>query len=145
MLMNQHQARRALGRGWHSAAERSLKSLLQPWAVGHRFRPQVRIGAHRADFACPRLKLVVEVAGHRSLRAQALREAAFRKEGWQVLRYSAHEVVEGPEDVCWAIAYECERRSQMMRRRAAWRRVERTGTRDHDGWRVSGQTGLLAA
>lgn len=105
----------------------ALWTMLRRGQLGHRFERKRRIGPYHADFACPALKLVVEVdsparAQRMGREATAKRLAFFHREGWSVVRYWAHEVLEAPEDVLWAIDYECASRRRATPRRARLRR-----------------------
>jgi very-short-patch-repair endonuclease len=64
---------------------------------GFRFRRQFPIGPHFADFACPRLRLTVEIDGtsHWSEDAQArdaTRRAFLQRAGWHEIRVSNDDV-----------------------------------------------------
>lgn len=64
--------------------------------TGFPFRRQLVIGNHIVDFACTKLRLVVEVDGaaHDSRRARfdARRDASLRSLGWCVLRIPEHDI-----------------------------------------------------
>jgi len=62
---------------------------------GHRFRRQFQIGPFIADFACPQLRLVIEVDGgqHADSASDALRELWLQSEGWKVVRFWNNEVL----------------------------------------------------
>ena len=63
--------------------------------TGFAFRRQLVIGEHIADFACTKVRLVVEVDGeYHEERAHPdrARERALNKLGWQVLRVGEHQV-----------------------------------------------------
>ena len=63
--------------------------------TGFAFRRQLVIGEHIVDFACTKVRLVVEVDGgyheHRE-RHDAARDRALGKLRWHVLRVGEHEV-----------------------------------------------------
>jgi len=64
--------------------------------LGVLFRRQVRVGRYVADFAAPAARLVIEVDGPWHTRrgaADALRDRAFERAGWRVLRLPAELVV----------------------------------------------------
>jgi very-short-patch-repair endonuclease len=78
---------------------------------GVRFRRQVPIGKHIADFACHRFKLVVELDGgqHGSesgIAADALRTSDLAEYGFHVLRFWNSDVFEGLEGVVDRIRHE---------------------------------------
>ena len=80
-------------------AERILWSELRDHRLGGvGFRRQVPIGSYAADFVCHAAKLVIEIDGgqHFSARgeqADAKRAAAIEAKGFQVLRFSNHDVM----------------------------------------------------
>jgi very-short-patch-repair endonuclease len=64
--------------------------------TGFAFRRQLVIGHHIVDFACTKVRLVVEVDGsahERRERHDAARDRALAGLGWQVLRVAEHDVV----------------------------------------------------
>ncbi|MFN3932696.1 MAG: endonuclease domain-containing protein [Brevundimonas sp.] len=90
-------------------AERRLWELLRAGRIdGHRFRRQQPIGRFFADFACDRLRLLLEIDGgvHR-LDEVILRDHWRRTEleglGWTVLRFANNEVTERPDRILAAI------------------------------------------
>jgi very-short-patch-repair endonuclease len=82
---------------WRTPRSRQLEGL--------RFRRQFHIGHYIADFACPDLRLVVEVDGgqHADSAYDAARDAWMQERGWTVLRFWNNEVMENPEGVFAAI------------------------------------------
>jgi very-short-patch-repair endonuclease len=71
---------------------------------GLKFRRQHPIGPFFADFACVARKLVVEIDGeHHALQREAdsRRTDLMEQAGWRVIRFSASEAVQNPENV-WA-------------------------------------------
>ncbi|WP_137181560.1 endonuclease domain-containing protein [Roseomonas sp. AR75] len=74
-------------------------------ALGATFRRQHAIPPYIADFACVELRLVVEVDGgqHGDMR-DAVRDAAMREAGWNVLRFWNNEVTENLDGVLLRIA-----------------------------------------
>jgi very-short-patch-repair endonuclease len=63
--------------------------------TGFAFRRQLVIGKHIVDFACTKVRLVVEVDGasHEGrARHDGARDRALNKQGWQVLRVQDHHV-----------------------------------------------------
>ena len=72
--------------------------------IGMRFRRQHPIGPFIADFACPLLRLVVEIdGGTHSTDAEVAydrrREAFINSRGWRVIRFQNWEVYEHMEMV----------------------------------------------
>lgn len=69
---------------------------------GFRFRRQVAIDRYVVDFVCPQAKLVVEVKGgqHQVQSSyDAGRTALLERQGYRVLRYWNHDVLQSVEDV----------------------------------------------
>jgi len=69
---------------------------------GSHFRRQARIGRYIADFACHRLKLIVEVDGGQHALRTALdsnRTAFFETKGYRVLRYWNNDVLTNMDGV----------------------------------------------
>ena len=63
--------------------------------TGFAFRRQLVIGEYIVDFACTKVRLVLEVDGgyhQERARHDAARERALNKLGWHVLRVGEHEV-----------------------------------------------------
>lgn len=86
------------------------------WGLISRLRPkftrQLPIGPYFADFACRRVKLVVELDGsqHAESKRDERRDKFLRQEGWTILRIWNSELDENPEGVFQAIvnrAAEC--------------------------------------
>ncbi|WP_047309820.1 endonuclease domain-containing protein, partial [Rhodopseudomonas palustris] len=76
---------------------------------GFSFKRQVPIGPYIADFACHAKKLVVELDGGQHFadeaeRADAARTAAIEARGFQVIRFSNHEVMTNRAGVLQSIA-----------------------------------------
>ena len=77
--------------------------------LGCQFRCQHPIGPYIADFACVRLKLVVEVDGEthstdQERRHDARRTAFLEADGWSVIRFWNHEVKSNTDGVVSTIA-----------------------------------------
>ena len=75
---------------------------------GVRFRRQHPVGPYIADFYCPAAKLVVEIDGEAHDRGDGpehdqKRDAFLNENGYQVLRVSAAEVMNAPNEVAAAI------------------------------------------
>ncbi len=85
-------------------AEKKLWRLLRHEQMGKRFRKQHPIGNYVADFACLEPKLIIELDGgqHNDLEAMAYdaaRTAFFETQGFRVLRFWNHEVLNNREGV----------------------------------------------
>jgi very-short-patch-repair endonuclease len=75
---------------------------------GHRFRRQHPIGRYVADFACDRLRLILEIDGGIHDRDDVILRDHFRQMelealGWTVLRFRNEEVLTRPERITAAI------------------------------------------
>ncbi|GAA0653587.1 endonuclease domain-containing protein [Brevundimonas lenta] len=75
---------------------------------GHKFRRQHPIGRWYADFACDRLRLVIELdGGIHALDEVALRDHLRQQQieglGWTVLRFTNKAVLDHPEALIAAI------------------------------------------
>jgi very-short-patch-repair endonuclease len=98
-------AARQLRRAMTPAEQRLWFYLRRRQLGGCRFRRQHPIGSFVVDFACIERCCVVEVDGSQHLdseRDQA-REAWLRRQGFRVLRYWNHDVLERTEQVLAAI------------------------------------------
>ena len=90
-------------------AERGVWALLRGGKIdGHKFRRQHPVGRYFADFACERLKLIIEVDGgiHRLdevILRDHLRQAELETMGWTVLRFTNEEVLGHPERLILAV------------------------------------------
>jgi very-short-patch-repair endonuclease len=90
-------------------AERKLWETVRAGRLpGLSFRRQVPIGRYIADFFCPEHKLILEVDGgqHAEMAAagrDAERTAWLEANGYRVLRFWNHEVLENPEGVVTTI------------------------------------------
>ena len=86
-------------------AERRLWQRLRGAQIdGHRFRRQHPIGRYFADFACDRLRLIIEIDGGVHERDDVvlrdyLRQAELESLGWTVLRFSNEEALSLPERI----------------------------------------------
>ena len=79
--------------------------------TGFPFRRQLVIGEHIVDFACTKVRLVVEVDGayhEERSRHDGARDRALRELGWHVLRVPEHHVFGDLEGVVACVA-ECAR------------------------------------
>ncbi len=75
--------------------------------TGFAFRRQLVIGEHIVDFACTKVRLVVEVDGEYHAargRRDAQRERVLAELGWSVLRVADHEVFQELDAVVARIA-----------------------------------------
>ncbi|WP_292061647.1 endonuclease domain-containing protein [Brevundimonas sp. UBA7664] len=90
-------------------AERRLWQRLRAARLdGHRFRRQHPIGRYFADFACDRLRLILEIDGGVHDRDDVilrdhLRQLELESLGWTVLRFSNEDVLTRPERILTAI------------------------------------------
>jgi leucyl-tRNA synthetase len=76
-------------------AEEWLWRRLSGSKTGFAFRRQLAIAEYIVDFACTKVRLVVEVDGpdhEQRVRHDAARDRALDKLGWQVLRVFDHEI-----------------------------------------------------
>ncbi len=76
---------------------------------GHKFVRQFPIGAHVADFACRRTRLVVELDGgqhERTGEADATRTRVIEAHGYKVMRFWNGEVLQNLDGVLEAILAE---------------------------------------
>src|SRR4051812_7759286 len=83
---------RALRRGM-TKSETMLWQELRANKIGPAFRRQLPIGPYVVDFACPAIRLVVELDGrtHEDAEARgrdATRQAWLEREGWRVIRFT---------------------------------------------------------
>ena len=90
-------------------AERRLWQRLRGARIdGHRFRRQHPVGRYFADFACDRLRLILEIDGGVHARDDVmlrdhLRQTGLESLGWTVLRFSNEEALTQPERIAAAI------------------------------------------
>tara|TARA_R110002051_G_scaffold82397_2_gene146981 strand:- start:593 stop:946 length:354 start_codon:yes stop_codon:yes gene_type:complete len=90
-------------------AERRLWDRLRAGKIdGHRFRRQHPIGKYFADFACDRLRLIVEIDGGVHQRDDVelndhLRQVELETLGWTVLRFNNEEALTRPDRIIAAI------------------------------------------
>jgi very-short-patch-repair endonuclease len=104
--------RTALARAQRQAAglaERRLWQRLRGARIdGHRFRRQHPVGPYIADFACDRLRLILEIDGGIHDRDDVilrdhLRQVELENLGWTVLRFRNEEALSRPERIIAAI------------------------------------------
>jgi very-short-patch-repair endonuclease len=69
--------------------------------AGVKFRRQVPIGPYVADFACIQARLAVELDGgqHADNPSDTRRDAFLAAEGWRVVRFWNHDVIENRNGV----------------------------------------------
>lgn len=93
-----------------TGAERDLWRRLRLRALGFHFRRQVPIGSYIVDFACLRRKLIIEVDGGQHLESEEdqLRDDWIRSQGYRILRFWNHEIVENIDGVLQTILVELE-------------------------------------
>lgn len=108
MSYNRTDRARAL-RQTSGVAESRVWSLLRGGQIeGHKFRRQHRIGPYYADFACDRLRLVIEIDGgvhtlEDVMRRDLDRQQALEALGWAVLRFTNDQALAEPERLVAAV------------------------------------------
>ena len=88
-------------------AERHLWRAVREALPGHHWRKQVPFGPYIADFCSHRARLIIEVDGGQhanAAEADAVRTQFLKSEGYRVLRFWNHDVMENPGGVLEAIA-----------------------------------------
>ncbi|MDY0330946.1 MAG: biotin--[acetyl-CoA-carboxylase] ligase [Thiomonas sp.] len=93
-------------------AERLLWSRVRNGQMGSKFRRQVPIGPYIADFLCSSARLVVELDGgqHNACPQDALRDAFFRQNGYEVLRFWNNDVLANIDGVLLTLQSALEER-----------------------------------
>ena len=87
------------------------RSLSRSQLGGFKFRRQAVIGTFICDFACPLVRLAVEVDGvTHSSEKDAARDAALAGYGYRVLHFTNEEVRDNLDGVLTAIRIGCENR-----------------------------------
>jgi very-short-patch-repair endonuclease len=78
--------------------------------AGYKFRRQLPIGSHVADFACEQARLVVELDGgqHAGSETDPTRTAALEAAGYQILRFWNHDVLQSTDAVLETILQSLE-------------------------------------
>src|SRR5580658_6614091 len=98
---------RTLRRGM-TVAENSLWQILRSRQIdGHKFRRQVPFGPSIVDFVCHEARLIVEVDGgqHDAFLFKEVERTRFlQNQGYRVLRFWNHEILENPEGMHAVIA-----------------------------------------
>jgi 2-isopropylmalate synthase len=98
---NQRARARAM-RGAATDAELRLWRLLRDRRLdGLKFRRQVPVGPYIVDFLCVGARLIVEADGsqHSENALDEVRDAYLLRDGWRVLRFWNHEVIQNREGV----------------------------------------------
>lgn len=87
---------RPLRRAMTDAERKLWQELRNRQLANHKFRRQTTIGPYIADFACIAASLIVECDGgqHATSTADAKRTAWLESQGWRVLRFWNHDVLE---------------------------------------------------
>ena len=96
------------------AEERVWGALRGGRIEGHKFRRQHPVGPYYADFACDRLRLIIEVDGgvHRlgGVTARDVeRQQALQALGWTVIRVTNDQVYEASEQLIEAVRLHAQR------------------------------------
>ena len=92
-------------------AERALWQRLRSRQLnGAKFRRQVALGPYVADLVCVEARLIVECDGgqHNGSAHDGERDAWLKAQGWRVLRFWNHEVLQNIEGVLVVIAQALE-------------------------------------
>ena len=86
-------------------AEQLLWYFLRREFLGCKFRRQVPLGPYIVDFASLEKSLVIEVDGgqHAGNEQDQQRDAELRNEGFMVLRFWNHDVLQNIDGVLWKI------------------------------------------
>jgi very-short-patch-repair endonuclease len=82
-------------------AEKHLWYMLRSGNLGVKFRRQAVIGQYIIDFVCFEKKLIVEVDGgqHAENRIDKIRDQWLKNQGFEILRFWNHDVLENREGV----------------------------------------------
>ena len=101
------------GRREPTMAEAAFWRLLRDrWLDGLKFRRQLPLGPYIADFACPSIRLIVELdGGVHALRIErdAARDAWLTANGWTVMRFANQAVLTNPGLLFEAVRRHAER------------------------------------
>ena len=92
-------------------AERALWQVLRYRQLGWSFRRQFPIPPYIVDFACLQAQLVIECDGgqHAEPGEHDRRDAAFRRQGWRVLRFWNNDILQNRDGVLQPILEELGR------------------------------------
>jgi very-short-patch-repair endonuclease len=86
-------------------AEKLLWKCLREQLPSAKFRRQVPFGPYFADFASHSVRLIIELDGGQHDEAtDAVRTAFLQEEGYRVIRFWNHDVMQNPEGIMAAIA-----------------------------------------
>jgi adenine-specific DNA-methyltransferase len=109
MIMKPHRARN-LRKSQTDAEQRLWAAVRNRQIAGMKFRRQVAIGPHIADFVSFEVRLIVEVDGgqHADSTADAKRTAYLEAHGFRVIRFWNNEVLQNLEGVLQSIAMQAE-------------------------------------
>ncbi|MBD3728923.1 MAG: endonuclease domain-containing protein [Sphingomonadales bacterium] len=103
--MNQTERARLLRRNMTDAEQRIWQALRNRALAGLKFRRQVPVGPYIVDFQCRDRQLVVEIdGGQHDEMEDAERTAFLRAQGYRVIRFWNHEVLENLDGVLERIA-----------------------------------------
>lgn len=101
------------GRREPTMAEAAVWTLLRDRRLdGLKFRRQLPLGPYIADFACPSIRLIVELdGGVHALRSEsdATRDAWLTANGWTVMRFANQAVLTNPGLLLEAVRRHAER------------------------------------
>jgi very-short-patch-repair endonuclease len=99
-------------------AERALwRQLRAHRLAGYKFRRQQSIGRYIVDFLCFEKRLIVELDGGQhaeQVAYDAERTAWLQSQGFKVLRFWNHEVLQNTEAVLEVILRECEQKAPSL-------------------------------
>lgn len=95
-------------------AEARLWTILRCKTMGVKFRRQHQLGPYFVDFVCLPRRLVIEVDGgqHAASEADRIRDAWLWEQGFQVMRFWNHEVLDNLDGVHARIQEELARGSR---------------------------------
>jgi very-short-patch-repair endonuclease len=99
ILQNRIERARDLRRAGNHADQIVWDLLCARSADTYRFRRQYPIGPYFVGFACVARKLVVEISADHTAPEQATdarRTRRLKQEGWRVVRFEAHQVIDDP-------------------------------------------------
>lgn len=122
---------RALRRAQTDAEARLWFRLRNRQLAGHKFVRQEPIGPYIVDFVCRELKLVVELDGsqHAESAHDVKRDAWLQDEGYRVIRFWNHEVMQNLESVLETVFARAEEQQTSPRSRGEAESRQRPGER----------------
>jgi very-short-patch-repair endonuclease len=85
--------------------------------VGYKFRRQQPVGRYIVDFVCFEKQLIIELDGGQPAKQVAYdreRSAWLQSQGFRVLRFWNHEVLQNTEAAMDVIVRECERKAPSL-------------------------------